>query len=94
MINTDRPPKRPPAASPKTEQPSLEVHHPPHYNKGIEVITFIESWDLNFSRGSVIKYTCRGGVKNKNKEIEDLQKAQQYLQFEIDRIKRQQNEDS
>lgn len=64
------------------------VHHPEHYNVGIEVITFIESWDLNFSRGSAVKYICRSGVKIVAKEIEDLEKAKQYIQFEIDRIKR------
>lgn len=64
------------------------VKHPGHYNKGIEVIKFIESWDLNFSRGSAIKYICRGGIKDPNKEIEDLEKAKQYIQFEINRIKR------
>ena len=67
------------------------VHHPEHYNKGIEVIAFIESWDLNFSRGSAVKYICRGGVKSSDKEIEDLEKAKQYIQFEINRIKRAEN---
>ncbi len=65
------------------------VHHPEHYNKGIEVITFIESWDLNFSRGSAVKYICRGGIKDIDKEIEDLEKAKQYIQFEINRIRRE-----
>ena len=64
-----------------------KVSHPDYYNKGIEVIKFIESWDLNFSRGSAVKYICRGGIKNPEKEIEDLEKAKQYIQFEIDRIK-------
>ena len=64
------------------------INHPNHYNKGIEAIDFIESWDLNFSRGSVIKYVVRGGIKDPEKEIEDLKKAIRYLEFEIDRIRR------
>ena len=63
------------------------IQHPEYYNKGIEVIEFIESWDLNFSRGNAVKYICRSGVKDPEKEIEDLEKAKQYIQFEIDRLK-------
>lgn len=70
------------------------VKHPDHYNKGIEVIKFIESWDLNFSRGSAVKYICRGGIKDPSKEIEDLEKAIQYIQFEIERIKRNKNDEN
>lgn len=70
------------------------VNHPGHYNKGIEVIKFIESWDLNFSRGSAIKYICRAGLKDPEKEIEDLRKVKAYIDFEIERIKRGSNENN
>ena len=70
------------------------IHHPDHYNKGgIEVIDFIEAWDLNFSRGSAVKYICRGGIKDTDREIEDLKKAKQYIQFEINRIEREKKRD-
>lgn len=70
------------------------IHHPDHYNKGgIEVIDFIEAWDLNFSRGSAVKYICRGGIKDTGREIEDLKKAKQYIQFEINRIEREKKRD-
>ena len=35
------------------------VDHPPHYNEGIEVIDFIDSWDFNFTTGNIIKYVSR-----------------------------------
>jgi hypothetical protein len=66
------------------------VEHPKHYNTGrIEVIDFIESCELNFSRGNVIKYVSRAGFKNrgsKTSEIEDLKKALWYLEREISNL--------
>ena len=60
------------------------VTHPQHYNQGkIEVIEFIEDKKLNYHRGNAIKYISRAGIKNKDKEIEDLRKAIWYLQREI-----------
>ncbi len=58
-----------------------------HYKGKIEVIDFIHAHDLNFNRGNVVKYTVRAGKKDPSKEIEDLQKAIDYLNFEIERIK-------
>ena len=63
------------------------IDHPDHYNKGgIEVIDFIEAWELNFSRGSAVKYICRGGIKDPEREIEDLEKAEWYINREIIRL--------
>ena len=68
------------------------VNHPEHYNKGgIEVIEFIEAWELNFSRGSAVKYICRAGIKDPENEIEDLKKAVWYIEREIGRIKNENN---
>ncbi len=53
------------------------VFHPEHYNKGIEVIDFIESWDLDFNEGNVVKYVTRH--KHKDKPLEDLKKARFYI---------------
>lgn len=54
------------------------VNHPQHYNFGsIEVIDAIDSWQLGFYEGNVVKYVAR--AKHKGKEIEDLKKAQWYL---------------
>lgn len=66
-----------------------DVKNPKHYTTGkIEVIDFINDKNLNYCRGNVIKYVCRAGLKDPSKEIEDLQKAIQYLQFEIERIQK------
>lgn len=63
------------------------VNHPNHYNiGGIEVIDFIESWDLNFSLGNAIKYIARAPYKND--KIEDLKKARWYIDREIQRLEK------
>lgn len=65
------------------------VNHPNHYfaDSGIEVIDAIEAWNLNFSRGNAVKYIARAGVKNPEKEIEDLEKAVWYITREIKRLR-------
>ncbi len=56
------------------------INHPPHYTSGkIEVIDFIEDQHLGYHLGNVIKYVCRAGKKDPEKEIEDLKKAEWYL---------------
>ena len=57
------------------------IDHPSHYNMGIEAIDYIESHDMNFNIGNVIKYVTR--AKHKNNELEDLKKSLWYLQREI-----------
>ena len=64
------------------------VNHPSHYIDGkIEVINFIEDKQLNYHRGNAVKYICRAGKKDPNKEIEDLQKAIWYLRRECKRLR-------
>lgn len=62
------------------------VNHPSHYKmaNGAEVISVTEN--LNFCRGSAVKYICRAGEKNPDKEIEDLEKARWYITREIKRL--------
>lgn len=56
------------------------VNHPSHYTTGkIEVIDFITDKKLDFCRGNAIKYIVRAGLKDKSKEVEDLQKAIFYI---------------
>ena len=73
------------------------INHPSHYTDGkIEVIDFIEEKQLNFHRGNAIKYISRAGKKNKETEIEDLEKAAWYINREIQRLeklKKQQQEE-
>ena len=57
------------------------VNHPPHYNKGIETTEYINSYDMGFSQGNVIKYVTRYNLKHNDlrKQREDLAKAKWYL---------------
>ena len=58
------------------------VNNPPHYNKGIETIKYIKSWDMSYAQGNVIKYVSRYNIKHqdKKKQTQDLKKALWYLQ--------------
>jgi hypothetical protein len=59
------------------------INHPKHYTKGkIEVIDFIEDQDLCFHLGNVVKYICRAGIKD-DKVLQDLKKAQWYINRKI-----------
>ena len=67
-----------------------EVDHPDYYTVGgIETIDFIEQKELGFNLGNVIKYITRCGHKKSesmsdyDKALEDLKKAQWYLNREI-----------
>jgi hypothetical protein len=60
------------------------VTKPQHYaSSQIEVIEAIEAWGVGYCLGNVIKYVARAGKKDPAKHIEDLKKAQWYLQREI-----------
>ena len=66
------------------------VNHPSHYNRGkIEVIDFITDQGFNYARGNAVKYISRAGYKNPDTEIEDLEKARFYIDYEIKRLKAQ-----
>lgn len=64
------------------------VKHPAHYIAGrrYEPKDVIRDWDLNFNLGSAVKYISRAG--RKDDIIEDLQKAMQFIQFEIEYLER------
>ena len=71
------------------------VNHPAHYTDGkIEVIDFIEDKKLNYHRGNAVKYICRAGKKDLDKEVEDLQKAVWYINREIRRLEAQKQKDA
>lgn len=56
------------------------VNHPSHYCfGGIEVLDAIEAWQLPYHLGNVVKYIVRAGKKDPAKLLEDLKKAQFYL---------------
>ncbi|HZJ99767.1 MAG TPA: DUF3310 domain-containing protein, partial [Tissierellaceae bacterium] len=59
------------------------VNHPSHYTFGqYEVLDVIEDWDLPFHLANVVKYIAR--AKHKGNEIQDLLKAQFYLNRYVD----------
>lgn len=65
-----------------------DVAHPSHYNFGkIEVIEFLEDQKLSFHRANAVKYVCRAGRKNPEREVEDLEKAVWYLKRDIENLK-------
>ena len=58
------------------------VNHPAHYKVGgIETIDFIEAKKLNYNIGNVVKYLTR--ADHKGNRLQDLRKAQWYLEREI-----------
>lgn len=57
---------------------------PSYYKAGeFDVIAFCQHHELPFDLGNVVKYVTRAGKKDKSKELEDLNKALQYLQRRI-----------
>ncbi|MFB7420736.1 DUF3310 domain-containing protein [Streptomyces sp. NPDC056210] len=65
------------------------VNHPSHYSEGwsngAEVIDITEN--LIGNRANVVKYVARAGKKGgSEKELEDLRKAQWYINREIERL--------
>ena len=63
------------------------VSRPDHYMVGgIETVDFIEAKDLGYFAGQVIKYVARH--QHKGNPVEDLRKAQWYLNREIERLTR------
>ena len=58
-----------------------------HYDNGLDydLIDVINDYNVNFCRGNVIKYVVRAGKKKD--ELQDLLKAKDYLEREIERIR-------
>ena len=63
------------------------VNHPSYYTDGkIEVIEYIEDKKLGYCLGNAIKYISRAGKKDPTKEIEDLRKADWYINRRIQEL--------
>jgi hypothetical protein len=65
------------------------VNHPEHYGGSenvYEAIKVIENWDLDFHLGNTVKYISRAGKKDTDKELQDLKKAQWYLERRIQNL--------
>lgn len=70
----------------KEENSFNAVSHPSHYTEGrkYEPRKVIADWGLNFNLGNAVKYISRAG--RKGDKIEDLRKAIQYIEFEIEEL--------
>ena len=81
--------------TPTSAEPDM-VNHPPHYqsSNGMEVIDVIEAFTNTLvgieatDTGNVLKYMCRWKYKN---GLQDLEKAQWYLNHLINHIKEKEN---
>lgn len=65
------------------------ISHPIYYggeSNPYEAIKVIEAWDLNFHLGNVVKYISRAGKKDPTTNLEDLKKAQWYLNRYIEQL--------
>ena len=67
------------------------VNHPSYYggkDNPYETIKVIEAWGLddNFDLGNTIKYISRAGKKDKACLLQDLMKAQFYLNHEVEKL--------
>jgi len=62
------------------------VTDPAHYTDGrqYEPRKVIRDWNLNFNLGNAVKYIARAG--RKGDAVEDLRKARQYLDFELEAL--------
>ena len=60
-----------------------DISKPSHYTEGrmYEPKDVIRDWGLNFNLGSAVKYISRAG--RKGDMVEDLRKAKQFIDFEI-----------
>lgn len=65
------------------------VSKPAHYTEGrkYEPKDVIRDWDLNFNLGNAVKYVARAG--RKDDILQDLKKARQYLDFEIEYLEKE-----
>lgn len=63
-----------------------------HYEngKGYDIIDVCKDYDLNFNRGNILKYVAR--ARKKSDELQDLKKALDYLQREIEYLQTKQQE--
>ena len=68
------------------------VSKPSHYTEGrkYEPKDVIRDWDLNFNLGNTVKYVARAG--RKDDILQDLKKARQYLDFEIEYLEKEREE--
>lgn len=75
-----------PTCARKREQSGPEYYLLPQ--SCTEVRHVIEALNLGYNLGNVLKYVCRAGKKPGANYADDLRKAAQYIQFELERVER------
>lgn len=72
-----------------------EIKHinssPSHYQGTTQPIDLINAQNLNFNLGNVVKYVCRAGKKQGESNLKDLEKAKDYINYEINRLNTKEN---
>ena len=71
------------------KQSNILIDHPQHYGgeeNPYEAIKVIEAWNLDFALGNVVKYINRAGKKGS--KLEDLKKAQWYMNRAIEQAEK------
>ena len=65
------------------------IKAPSHYTAGrkYEPKDVIRAWGLNFNLGSAVKYIARAG--RKDDILQELNKAKQFIEFEIEAIEKE-----
>ena len=66
----------------------IKKNTPTHYQGTIQPIDIINEQNLNFNLGNVVKYVYRAGKKQGENILTDLEKAKDYINFEIERVKK------
>ena len=61
---------------------STQLHY--ETGKNYDIIDVCKDYNLNFNRGNILKYVARAGKKHD--ELQDLRKALDYLQREIEHL--------
>lgn len=76
-------------SSDQSTDPFDAVAHPSHYTQGrqYEPKDVIRDWGLNYNLGCAVKYISRAG--RKDDILQDLKKAKQYLDFEIEALEKE-----
>ena len=66
---------------------SDKISAPEHYTfSEYEPKDVIWAWHLDFYLGNVVKYIARAGRKKDSSMIDDLRKARQYIDFELEKL--------
>ncbi len=77
-------PRNPPAHNRRSSDPV----NPQHYH-GDYVMRVIEDFQLDFLKGTIVKYLLRAGGKPGDSELQDLKKAKWYLERKINNLEKE-----